>query len=106
MLLAQFRDVSVLVLIAAALVASIVGDVTDVVTIAVIVVLNATLGTVQEYRAERALDALRQLAAPMACVLRSSVSRTVPAASIVPGDVILLEAGNVVPADAHLVETT
>ena len=106
MLASQFRDTSVMVLIAAGIVAAIIGEVADVAAIAVIVVLNAALGALQEFRAERALDALRQLAAPVACVRRSGESRVIPAAEIVPGDVLLLEAGNVVPADARIAEVS
>jgi Ca2+-transporting ATPase len=104
MVLGQFRDVTVLVLIAAAIVSAIVGEPADVVAIAIIVVLNAALGVTQEYRAERAIAALRRLAAPNARVRRGGTTQIVPAATLVPGDILLLEAGNIVPADARLVE--
>jgi Ca2+-transporting ATPase len=104
-LLAQFADVIVLVLLAAAVLAALMGEVVDLVAILVIVVLDATLGFVQELRAERAVAALRSLAAPTARVRREAMERNVPAATLVPGDIVLLEAGNVVPADLRLLET-
>lgn len=104
MLLAQFADVMVLVLLGAAIIAAILGEPADVVAIAVIVALNAVLGFVQEYRAERAMAALRAMAAPAARVRRDGVERSVDAHQLVPGDLVLLEAGNVVPSDLRLVE--
>ncbi len=104
MLLDQFTDFMILILLAAAIIAGLVGDVTDTVVILAIVVLNAAVGFVQEYRAERAVAALKLMAAPSAVVLRDGAPRTVPAAGLVPGDVVLLEAGNIVPADLRLLE--
>ena len=94
----------ILVLLAAALISGVVGDAQDTITILVIVVLNAVIGTAQEYRAERAVAALRTMAAPDARVLRDGAAVTVAAAELVPGDIVLLEAGNVVPADLRLFE--
>ncbi len=104
MFLAQFTDFMILVLLAAALISGLLGDLTDTLVIAAIVLLNTVVGFVQEYRAERAMDALRALAAPAATVLRAGRSERLPAAQIVPGDVVLLEAGGVVPADLRLLE--
>lgn len=104
MLLAQFTDFMILVLIGAAIVAGMIGEPQDTVAIVVIVALNAVIGFIQEYRAERAMAALRQLAAPMARVRRSGRVMTLPTAELVPGDLVLLEAGNVVPADLRLTE--
>jgi Ca2+-transporting ATPase len=104
MLVGQFTDFMILVLLAAAVVAGLVGEPGDAVAIVVIVVLNAVVGFAQEYRAERTMAALRRLAAPHARVIRDGVAADVPAASLVPGDVVLLEAGNVVPADLRLIE--
>jgi Ca2+-transporting ATPase len=104
-LLDQFRDLMVLVLLAAAVVAGFVGEPEDTVAIAAIVVLNASLGFVQESRAERALAALKALAAPQARVRRRGPAETIRAREVVPGDLVLLEAGAVVPADLRLVES-
>jgi Ca2+-transporting ATPase len=104
MFLGQFTDFMILVLIAAAIVSGLIGDLTDTLVIVAIVVLNAVIGFVQEYRAERAIAALRQMAALSAHVVRGGQSQMVPAAELVPGDVVLIEAGNAVPADLRLIE--
>jgi Ca2+-transporting ATPase len=100
----QLRDVMILVLIGAAVLAGVIGDAIDAVVILVIILLNALVGTVQEYRAERAMQALRDMAAPLARVRRDGDWRTVAAAELVPGDVVGISAGDVVPADLRLVE--
>jgi Ca2+-transporting ATPase len=94
----------IVVLIAAAIVAALIGEAIDALAILAIVVLNAIIGFTQQWRAERALRALRQLAAPSARVLRGGVIIDVPARELVPGDVVLLEAGQAVPADLRLIE--
>ena len=100
----QFTEFIVLVLIAAAVLSGILQEWMDAIAILVIVVLNAILGFIQEYRAERALEALKKMAAPMARVIRHGEARNVPAEELVPGDVIALEMGDLVPADARLLE--
>jgi Ca2+-transporting ATPase len=105
MLAAQFADFMILVLIAAAVVAGIVGEPQDSIAIVVIVVLNAVIGFFQEYRAERTMAALRRLGAPGARVIRDGQAADIPATEVVPGDVVLIEAGNIVPADLRLTET-
>jgi Ca2+-transporting ATPase len=104
MLAGQFSDFMILVLLAAAAIAGVVGEPQDSIAILVIVVLNAAIGFAQEYRAEKTMAALRRLGAPGARVLRDGFAANVPAAELVPGDVVLLEAGAVVPADLRLVE--
>ena len=102
---AQFADFMILVLIAAALVSGVIGDAGDTLAIVVILLLNAVIGAVQEYRAERAVAALRALAEPEARVRREGSVQTLPVSQLVPGDIVLLEAGNIVPADLRLLET-
>ena len=104
MLLGQFTDFMILVLLAAAVISGAIGDVKDTLAIVVIVLLNAAIGFVQEFRAERAMAALKQMAAGSARVVRGGEAVSVAAADLVPGDVVLLEAGNVVPADLRLIE--
>ncbi len=110
-LLEQFTDVLVLVLIAAAIISGALGlskgeatELYDAGLIVIIVVLNATLGFVQEYRAEKSLQALKALAAPKAHVLREGEIVSVPTREVVPGDIVVLAAGDRVPADARLLE--
>jgi Ca2+-transporting ATPase len=100
----QFRDFMVLVLLAAAVLSGFVGDAADTAAIVVIVLLNAAIGLTQEWRAERALEALQRLATPQATVRRGGLSQCIETAQLVPGDVVLLEAGNLVPADLRLHE--
>ncbi len=104
MFLDQFSNVLIIVLIAAAIVAGLVGELQDAALILTIIVLNAAFGVVQEYRADRAIAALRRLVVPHANVLRAGKSHSVPAQEVVPGDVVLLEAGDAVPADLRLIE--
>lgn len=104
MFLDQFKDFMILVLIAAAIVAGVIGEISDTIAIAVIVLLNAVLGFVQEYRAEKAMAALKKLAAPSANVIRNGRPESMNVERLVPGDLVILEAGNVVPADIRLTE--
>lgn len=100
----QVKDVMILLLVAAAIVSGLVGEPVDTVAIVVIVVLNATIGVVQAFRAEKAIEALRAMATPQARVVRDGAATDVPSADLVVGDVVLLEAGGLVPADLRLVE--
>ncbi|HEY5580969.1 MAG TPA: HAD-IC family P-type ATPase, partial [Rhodoferax sp.] len=100
----QFKDFMVLVLIAAAVISGVIGDLVDTLAILVIVLLNAAIGFVQAWRADKAMAALQQLAATHATVLRSGQAQVIPASELVPGDIVLLEAGNQVPADLRLIE--
>jgi Ca2+-transporting ATPase len=104
MLLGQFTDFMILVLLAAALISGFIGEPQDTIAILVIVLLNAVIGAIQEFRAERAVAALRAMAALEARVLRDGKAVTVAAAELVPGDVVMLETGNIVPADLRLLE--
>jgi len=103
LLAAQFTDFMVLVLLAAAAVSGVIGDLIDTLAILVIVVLNAVIGFVQSWRADRAMAALQQLATAQATVLRGGQVQVVPSPALVPGDIVLLEAGNQIPADLRLI---
>lgn len=98
----QFKDFMVLVLLVATLISGLLGEYTDAITIIAIVVINAILGFVQEFRAERSLSALKELSAPNAKVLREGEVVTVPASELVPGDIVYVESGDRIPADVRL----
>ncbi len=102
--LAEFKDLLVLILIAAAIFAFFSGETTDATIIIFIVILNATIGFIQKYKAEKAIEALRKMVTPQAKVLRHGKELKIPAADIVPGDILLLEEGDTVNADALVFE--
>ncbi|HGJ66533.1 TPA: calcium-translocating P-type ATPase, PMCA-type [bacterium] len=104
MLFDQFKDFMIIVLIAAAIVSGAIGELSDSIAILVIVIINAIIGFVQEYRAEKAMSALKSMASPTAIVIRDGLTTNIPASDIVPGDIVILEAGNIVPADIRLTE--
>ncbi|MEC0232542.1 calcium-translocating P-type ATPase, SERCA-type [Paenibacillus alba] len=105
LLLNQFKDFMVLVLLGATLISGLLGEYLDAITIVVIIVMNAVLGFTQEFRAERSLRALKELSAPNANVWREGAVHQIPARDLVPGDIILLESGDRVPADVRFLET-
>lgn len=100
--LGQFRSILILILIGAALLSALVGNVKDAVMIVVVVLINASVGFYQEYRAERSLAALKNMLPVKTLVRRDGQKRVIPAEELVPGDVVLLEAGDRVPADGRL----
>jgi Ca2+-transporting ATPase len=100
----QFKDVMVIILIIAGAVSAVLGEFTEVIVILAIVVLNAILGFTQEYRAERAMAALKKLSVPSVRVTRDGRIMEIPSTSLVPGDVVHLEAGSIIPADGRVVE--
>lgn len=104
-LLDQFANFLIVLLIIATAIAALIGEYVDAITIAAIVALTAILGLVQEWRAERALQALRGMMAPTARLLREGRVIELPAPEVVPGDVVILEVGHYVPADIRLVES-
>nr|WP_282201453.1 calcium-transporting P-type ATPase, PMR1-type [Collibacillus ludicampi] len=99
----QFRDFMILVLLGATLISGLLEEYTDAITIIAIVIVNGFLGFFQEVRAERSLASLKELSAPTARVIREGKKRVIPAAELVPGDIIELEAGDRVPADLRLI---
>ena len=103
LLLDQFKGVLILVLIGAAVLAAAIGDLTDALVILIVVVINAVLGFSQEYRAEQSLAALKKMLAPTAEVRRDGQAMMVSAEELVPGDIVLLNAGDRVPADGRVI---
>jgi Ca2+-transporting ATPase len=100
----QFKNILIIILLIAIVLSALVGEVVDGAVIAVIVVFCAVLGFIQEYRAERALEALKKMLSPTITVLREGKEDKVPSKELVPGDILLLEAGDKIPVDARLIE--
>ena len=105
MLLDQFSEFMILVLIAAAIISGIIGDIEDTIAIIVIITLNAVIGFIQEYRAERSMAALKRMSESCVQVMREDSIHTINASELVLGDTVLLEAGNLVSADLRLIES-
>ncbi len=105
LLLAQFKNVLIVILLIATVISAFLGQVLEAVAIVIIVFFAIVLGFVQEYRAQRAIEALRALAAPTATLLRGGEELTVPAREVVAGDLLLLRMGDKVPADARVIES-
>ena len=103
-MLGQFNDILMIILLIATGLSFAVGEVTDAAIILAIVIASATLGFTQEYRSEKAVEALKKMTAPTASVMRDGKEVRIPAAQLVPGDIILLYTGDKIPADARLLE--
>jgi Ca2+-transporting ATPase len=104
-LLSQFKDVMIIILLIAALISGIVGELVDAIAIIFILIVNALIGFIQEYRAEKEMQALKQMATTQTKVLRDGNITQLSSTELVPGDSILLEAGNAVPADVRIIES-
>lgn len=103
--LEQFKNVLIIILLIAVIISAFLGEAIDAIVIFIIVLFAAGLGFIQEYRAERAIQALKRMAAPLASVLRNGEEIEVPARELVPGDTILIHAGDKIPADARVIES-
>jgi len=104
--LSQFNDFMIWILIAAAFISGLINEFTDAIVILFILILNSVLGFIQEYRAEKALQALKELSSPTALVIRDGQEKKIYSRNLVPGDIIKLTAGDLVPADCRVVEQT
>ena len=102
--LSQFVDLLVIILIAAAVISMLSGNVESTIVIFAVIILNAILGTVQYVKAEKSLDALKELSAPKAKVLRDGIKQEIPSKEVVPGDILLLEAGDMIVADGRILD--
>ena len=102
--LEQFQDVLIYILLAAAVISILLGEVSDAIIILAVVIINAVVGVVQESKAEKALEALKKLSAPRAVVLRDGTPREVAAEEVVPGDIVQIDAGRVIPCDLRWFE--
>lgn len=101
----QFKDPLIIILIAAAILSAVLGDIVETIIIMAIVVINAGLSIYQEGKAEAAVEALQEMSSPFAKVIRDGQEQEVPAKEIVPGDIVILETGDIVPADLRLIES-
>lgn len=104
MFIAQFTDVLIIVLLVAAVISGFLGEVSDAILILIIVIINAVIGVVQENKAEESMEALKKMVVPEAKVIRNGKQEIVDSVNLVPGDIVILEAGDIVPADGRLVE--
>ncbi len=105
LLLNQFKDLMIVVLILASILSGMLGDLTDTYIILAIILINATVGFYQEFNAEKALEALKKLAVSLTKVRRGNVAQMIPSEELVPGDIVLLESGNIIPADMRILES-
>jgi Ca2+-transporting ATPase len=103
-ILEQFQDFLIYILLAAAVISILLGEVSDAIIILMVVVINAVVGVIQESKAEKALEALKKLSAPKAVVLRDGAPRELDSDQVVPGDMVVIEAGRVIPCDLRWVE--
>lgn len=102
----QVNNGLIYILLGAAVISAFVGEMSDAIIIALVIIINTTVGVIQEAKAEKSLIALRKLTSPNATVRRNGILQEIPAEQLVPGDIVLIEAGQIVPADIRLIETT
>ena len=105
MFFAQLNDILIYILLAAAVISALLGETSDAIIIAIVIFINATVGIIQESKAEKALDALKKLSTPKAVVKRDGELKEIPSEEVVPGDIIIIDAGRYVPCDLRLIET-
>ena len=103
--LEQFKDLLVFILIAAAIISALSGNLESTIVIFAVIILNAILGTVQHFKAEKSLSSLKALSAPSAKVIRNGTKIEIPSSEVVPGDIIFLEAGDLIVADGRVIES-
>ena len=103
--LSQLNNIMIYILIAAALISGFIGEISDAVIIGIVILINAVVGVIQESKAEKALDALKKLSTPKALVKREGALKEVPSQELVPGDVVIIDAGRYIPCDLRLIET-
>ncbi len=104
MFFAQLNDILIYILLAAAVISALLGETSDAIIIAIVIIINATVGIIQESKAEKALDALKKLSTPKAVVKRDGQLKEIPSQQVVPGDIIIIDAGRYVPCDLRLIE--
>jgi Ca2+-transporting ATPase len=104
MFFAQLNDILIYILLAAAVISALLGETSDAIIIAIVIFINATVGIIQESKAEKALDALKKLSTPKAVVKRDGELKEIPSEEVVPGDIIIIDAGRYVPCDLRLLE--
>lgn len=102
---AQINDAMIYILIAAAIISAIMGEISDAIIIAIVILINAFIGLIQESKAEKALDALKQLSTPKAIVKRDGELKEIPSEEVVIGDLVIIDAGRYIPADLRLIES-
>lgn len=101
----QLKDMLIYVLLGAAVITMVIGEYADAVIILLVVVLNAVIGVVQEYKAEKAIEALKKMSSPKALVRRDGEEKEIDSEQIVPGDIVIIDTGRYIPADVRLIET-